>query len=237
MRLAPAPLFFASDPQRAVRLSGESSRTTHGAETCIDACRYFGGLLVGAAGGAAKADLLSPRYAPAPGMWDEAPPCAEFDEVARGVLPPQGTAGDRRERLRRRIAGGGAVGLRQGGGFRGRLPPRGQSGRRCGHHRRHIRPDRRRALRPGGRPGALAPARRESPSRPRPRGQAPARRRPIAPERRPDHEIGARSASRSSSVSESCPLPPPSKSASASACLRACISRMVASTVPSAIRR
>ena len=48
MRLAPAPLFFASDPELAIRMSGESSRTTHAATTCVDACRYFGGLLVGA---------------------------------------------------------------------------------------------------------------------------------------------------------------------------------------------
>lgn len=93
MRLAPAPLFFAADPRKAIRMSADSSRTTHGAETCIDACRYFGGLLVGAAGGAAKADLLSPRYAPAPRVWDEAPLCAEIDEIAHGSFhrkePPE----------------------------------------------------------------------------------------------------------------------------------------------------
>jgi len=42
MRLAPVPLFFASDPEKAVQMSAESSRTTHGAVTCLDACRYFG---------------------------------------------------------------------------------------------------------------------------------------------------------------------------------------------------
>lgn len=93
MRLAPAPLFFAADPRQAIRMSGESSRTTHGAETCVDACRYFGGLLAGAAEGAAKADLLSPRYAPAAGAWDEAPLCAEVDAVAHGSFhrkePPE----------------------------------------------------------------------------------------------------------------------------------------------------
>ena len=30
MRLAPVPLFYARDPANAVRMSGESSRTTHG---------------------------------------------------------------------------------------------------------------------------------------------------------------------------------------------------------------
>ena len=31
MRLAPAPLAFASDPAEAIRIAGDSSRTTHGA--------------------------------------------------------------------------------------------------------------------------------------------------------------------------------------------------------------
>lgn len=84
MRLAPAPLFFASDPEHAIRMSGESSRTTHGATTCIDACRYFGGLLVGAVRGVEKATLLSPRYAPVPGLWEREPLCPEIDEIAAG---------------------------------------------------------------------------------------------------------------------------------------------------------
>src|SRR5947209_4302121 len=44
MRLAPVPLFFARDPREAVARSAESSRTTHGAPECLDACRYLGGL-------------------------------------------------------------------------------------------------------------------------------------------------------------------------------------------------
>lgn len=93
MRLAPVPLFFAADAERAIRLSGDSSRTTHGAETCIDACRYFGGLIVGAANGATKDELLSPRYAPVAGIWERAPLCAAIDEVAGGSFlrrePPE----------------------------------------------------------------------------------------------------------------------------------------------------
>jgi len=65
MRLAPVPLFFAADAARAVVMSGESSRTTHGAPACVDACRYLGGLLVGALRGETKDALLSPRYCPA----------------------------------------------------------------------------------------------------------------------------------------------------------------------------
>lgn len=93
MRLAPAPLFFASEPELAIGMSGESSRTTHGATTCVDACRYFGGLLVGAVQGADKDTLLSARYSPAPGLWKRQPLCAEIDEVAAGSFkrkqPPE----------------------------------------------------------------------------------------------------------------------------------------------------
>ena len=84
MRLAPAPLFFAPDPELAIRMSGESSRTTHGAPTCIDACRYFGGLIVGAVQGATKEELLSERYCPAFGLWEREPLCPEIAEIAAG---------------------------------------------------------------------------------------------------------------------------------------------------------
>lgn len=58
MRLAPVPMFFAADSARAVEASAESSRTTHQAEECLDACRFFGALLVGALGGRTKEELL-----------------------------------------------------------------------------------------------------------------------------------------------------------------------------------
>ena len=48
MRLAPVPMFFASDLVEAIEMGGQSSRTTHGASTCIDAYRYLGGLIAGA---------------------------------------------------------------------------------------------------------------------------------------------------------------------------------------------
>ncbi len=93
MRLAPVPLYFMNNPRKAVRLSAESSRTTHGTRTCLDACRYFGGLLVGACRGAGKDLLLSDRYTPVEGMWAEEPLCSEIDEVASGSFkhrePPE----------------------------------------------------------------------------------------------------------------------------------------------------
>lgn len=84
MRLAPLPLFFANDPETALTLSGESSRTTHALPVCVDACRYMGGLIVGAVNNVAKDELLSERYCPAPGYWERRPLSPEIDAVAAG---------------------------------------------------------------------------------------------------------------------------------------------------------
>jgi ADP-ribosyl-[dinitrogen reductase] hydrolase len=84
MRLAPAPLFYARDPEEAIRRSEESSRTTHGARTCGDACRYFGALLVGALNGASKEELLSDHYCPVSGYWAKHSLGEEIAEIAAG---------------------------------------------------------------------------------------------------------------------------------------------------------
>ena len=59
MRLAPVPMFYAGDVEKAVHYSAESSRTTHGAAECIDACRLFAAMLVWALRGAGKDDVLT----------------------------------------------------------------------------------------------------------------------------------------------------------------------------------
>lgn len=93
MRLAPVPLFYACDPREAVERSAKSSRTTHGAATALDACRYFGALISGAANGADKEELLSKYYGPSPGYWEENPLTPEIEEVACGSFkrkePPE----------------------------------------------------------------------------------------------------------------------------------------------------
>ena len=62
MRLSPVPVYFRDDPERAIALAAESSRTTHGAQTAVDACRYFAGLIVGALRGLPKQQLLAERF-------------------------------------------------------------------------------------------------------------------------------------------------------------------------------
>lgn len=68
MRLAPVPIYF-SDPIEAIHQSGESSRTTHQAPACIDACRYMGSILRGLIDGATKEQVLIPFYHPAGLEW------------------------------------------------------------------------------------------------------------------------------------------------------------------------
>ncbi len=93
MRLAPVPLLYARKPREAIERSAQSSRTTHQAQAAIDACRYFGGLIVGAVNGASKEELLSERYSPVAGYLDEHPLVPEIDEIAAGSFkrrePPE----------------------------------------------------------------------------------------------------------------------------------------------------
>ena len=62
MRLAPAALAYAFDRGEALVKAAESSRTTHGAATAVDACRYLTALLVGAINGVDKETLLESGY-------------------------------------------------------------------------------------------------------------------------------------------------------------------------------
>jgi ADP-ribosyl-[dinitrogen reductase] hydrolase len=87
MRLAPIPMAFAKDLEKAVLFAAESSRTTHGAATAVDACRYFAALLVGALRGKAKEALLSEAY------WQGEPLRPKIAAVAAGSFkrkePPE----------------------------------------------------------------------------------------------------------------------------------------------------
>jgi len=84
MRLAPVPIRYHHDARAAVTHSGESSRTTHGAEECISACRYLGGLVHGALNGHGIQQLLAERYQPFPGCWDEMPLSPKIAAIADG---------------------------------------------------------------------------------------------------------------------------------------------------------
>ncbi len=93
MRLAPAAMYYARQPAEAIERCADSSRTTHAAIEALDACRYFGGLLVGALAGESKANLLSSLYAPLPGWWQSHPLAPAIHTIAAGsfwqLQPPQ----------------------------------------------------------------------------------------------------------------------------------------------------
>ena len=84
MRLAPVAMFYARRAEEGIAACGESSRTTHGAREAVDACRYFGGLLIGAMIGVSKAELLAPMYSPVPGLWEREPLAPKIAAVAGG---------------------------------------------------------------------------------------------------------------------------------------------------------
>ena len=57
MRLAPVPMFFFPDVDAVEFYAGESSRTTHGAPECLDACRLFARMLWRALSGRPKDEV------------------------------------------------------------------------------------------------------------------------------------------------------------------------------------
>lgn len=93
MRLAPVALAYARYPSVAIERCADSSRTTHGASTAVDACRYLGALLVGMLNGATREEVLAPYYSPVPGYWATHPLHPEVGAIAQGSFktrqPPQ----------------------------------------------------------------------------------------------------------------------------------------------------
>ena len=70
MRLAPVPIYFADDFDKAIHFSAMSSKLTHGTRMCIDACKYMCGIILGAMSGESKSEILRARYHPIKGQWD-----------------------------------------------------------------------------------------------------------------------------------------------------------------------
>ncbi len=93
MRLAPVPLAYASKPETAIYMAGQSSRTTHGAAECIEACQYFAGLLLAAVSGMSKAQILNNNYEPAMAFFLRNPLPGKVGAIAGGSFavkePPQ----------------------------------------------------------------------------------------------------------------------------------------------------
>ena len=58
MRLAPIPMFYYPNLESVERYAADSSRITHGAEECIDACRLFSRIICRALLGMSKDEVL-----------------------------------------------------------------------------------------------------------------------------------------------------------------------------------
>lgn len=58
MRLAPVPIFYYPDLEKIILYAGESSRTTHGAQECIEACQLFAQMIYLALSGKDKDQIL-----------------------------------------------------------------------------------------------------------------------------------------------------------------------------------
>jgi ADP-ribosyl-[dinitrogen reductase] hydrolase len=59
MRLAPVPMLFTPAEDAVVHYAGESSRTTHGCDEAVDACRLLGLIVARALAGADREELLT----------------------------------------------------------------------------------------------------------------------------------------------------------------------------------
>ncbi len=93
MRLAPVPMFYATGAEKAISRAADSSRTTHGTEEAVDACRYFAGLIIGALQGCSKDELLSENFSPVPLLWRTEPLAPAIADIAAGSFkekePPE----------------------------------------------------------------------------------------------------------------------------------------------------
>ncbi len=84
MRLAPVPLVYHRDAEKAVAQAALSSKTTHGATAAVDACRHASGLIVMALRGATKQELLARGAAPQGVDWKKQTLCPEIEAIAKG---------------------------------------------------------------------------------------------------------------------------------------------------------
>jgi ADP-ribosyl-[dinitrogen reductase] hydrolase len=84
MRLAPIAIYFYRQPAMAIERAADSSRTTHGAQEAVDACRYLAGLLVGALQGRPKEELLGFAFSPVPGSWEAEPLASRIQHISQG---------------------------------------------------------------------------------------------------------------------------------------------------------
>lgn len=97
MRLAPIPMYYGESLELAASYSAESSRTTHGAQEAVDACRLFGMMLVKALRGNTKESILFENHDL---PFDSASFAPKIQDIAQGTY---------REKTEENIRGSGYV--------------------------------------------------------------------------------------------------------------------------------
>lgn len=90
MRLASVPMFYSHDIEAAEHYAAESSRTTHGAAECVDACRLLARILVRAVHGEPKSDVLL-ADADHPALADRISAIARGDYLGKSTNEIRGT--------------------------------------------------------------------------------------------------------------------------------------------------
>jgi ADP-ribosyl-[dinitrogen reductase] hydrolase len=81
MRLAPVPMYYVEDLAQVVHFSGESSRTTHGAQEAVDACRLFGVMIALGLRGESKENILFNHHF---SILSDQPLAPAIQEIAAG---------------------------------------------------------------------------------------------------------------------------------------------------------
>jgi len=67
MRIWSVPLYYYSDPEKALYYAWESSKATHHTDLCIGSCTYYTWLIIWAMNWVSKKELLTPYYSPVDG--------------------------------------------------------------------------------------------------------------------------------------------------------------------------
>ena len=93
MRLSPIPIVYHNDFEKLNTYSAWSSKTTHSAPQCIDACVFMSNIIAGLILGFSKDEVLSSNFSLIPNYWIDNPLDATIDEILKGSYklkePPQ----------------------------------------------------------------------------------------------------------------------------------------------------
>ena len=95
MRLSPVPMYYGEDLEQVAYYSAESSRTTHGTQEAVDACRLFGVMIALALRGKNKEAILFESQSRARPLENLAPSIAEiasgaYEDKRRGEIRGSG---------------------------------------------------------------------------------------------------------------------------------------------------